>query len=141
MVLVDTPVWSLSLRRKSADLSDYERLLTRTLYELVRRSQVQLLGSTRQEVLSGIREDSQFRRIRDHLGDFDNVALDARDYEEAARISNLCRHSGIVGSPVDMLMCSAALRYDWEIFTTDRDFLLYTRVASVRLLALPAVHG
>jgi predicted nucleic acid-binding protein len=139
MVLVDTPVWSLSLRRRAVDLSDYERLLTRTLYELVQRSQVQLLGSARQEVLSGIREDSQFRRIRDHLGDFDNVALDARDYEEAARMSNLCRHSGIAGSPVDMLMCSVSLRYDWEIFTTDRDFLSYARVIHIRLLALPAV--
>ena len=139
MVLVDTPVWSLSLRRKSVDLSDYERLLTHTLYELVRRLQVQLLGSTRQEVLSGIREDSQFRRIRDHLGDFDNVELDARDYEQAARISNTCRYSGIVGSPVDMLMCSVSLRYDWEIFTTDRDFLHYRRVVPVRLLAPPAV--
>ena len=139
MVLVDTPVWSLSLRRKALDLSAYERLLTHTLYELIRRLQVQLLGSTRQEVLSGIREDSQFRRIRDHLGDFDNVELDARDYEEAARISNMCRYSGIVGSPVDMLMCSVSLRYDWEIFTTDRDFLHYRRVVPVRLLAPPGV--
>lgn len=139
MVLVDTPVWSLSLRRKTLDLSGYERLLTHTLYELVRRLQVQLLGSIRQEVLSGIREDSQFRRIRDHLGDFDNVELDARDYEEAARISNLFRYSGIVGSPVDMLMCSVSLRYDWEIFTTDRDFLHYRRVVPVRLLAPPGV--
>ena len=139
MVLVDTPVWSLSLRRKTLDLSGYERLLTHTLYELVRRLQVQLLGSTRQEVLSGIREDAQFRRIRDHLGDFDNVELDARDYEEAARISNMCRYSGIVGSPVDMLMCSVSLRYDWEIFTTDRDFLHYRRVVPVRLLAPPGV--
>ena len=139
MVLVDTPVWSLSLRRKAPDLSGYERLLTHTLYELVQRLQVQLLGSTRQEVLSGIREDSQFRRIRDHLGDFDNVELDARDYEEAARISNMCRYAGIVGSPVDMLMCSVSLRYDWEIFTTDRDFLHYRRVVPVRLLAPPGV--
>ena len=42
MVLVDTPVWSLSLRREAVDLSDQERRLTQTLYELVRRGQVQL---------------------------------------------------------------------------------------------------
>src|SRR4249920_2278492 len=127
MVLVDTPVWSLSLRRRAVDLSEGERRLTQTLYRLVKEGQVLLLGPTRQEVLSGIRENSQFRRIRDHLGDFPNVALDERDYEEAARISNLCRNSGIAGSPVDMLMCSVALRHDWDIFTTDRDFVQYGR--------------
>ena len=139
MVLVDTPVWSLALRRKAVSLSDYERLLTRTLYELVQHSQVQLLGSIRQEVLSGVREDSQFRRIREHLGDFDNVDLDAHDYEEAARISKMCRRVGIAGSAVDLLMCSVALRHDWEIFTTDHDFLQYGRVVRVRLLNIPAL--
>lgn len=139
MVLVDTPVWSLALRRKALALSDNERLLTRTLYELVQRSQVRLLGSIRQEVLSGVREDSQFRRIREHLGDFDNVDLDAHDYEEAARISNLCRRAGIASSAVDLLLCSVALRYGWEIFTTDHDFLQYGRVVRIRLLNIPTL--
>jgi predicted nucleic acid-binding protein len=139
MVLIDTPIWSLSLRRKPVDLSDYERLLTQTLYDLIKRGQTQLLGSTRQEVLSGIRDDSQFRRIRDHLGDFPNVELDSRDYEEAARTNNLCRRAGIIGSSVDMLMCSVALRRDWEIFTTDRDFVHYARVVRIRLLKAPSL--
>ena len=134
MVLVDTPVWSLSLRRRAVDLSEPERRLTQTLYRLVREGQVQLLGPTRQEVLSGIRDESQFRRIRDHLGDFPNAALDEHDYEEAASISNLCRRAGVSGSPVDMLMCSVSVRHDWEIFTTDRDFVQYRRVVHIRLM-------
>ena len=39
-----------------------------------------------------------FQRIQDHLGDFPNVGLDKHDYEEAARISNLCRRAGVAGS-------------------------------------------
>ena len=135
MVLVDTSIWSLSLRRRAIDLSREERGLTQTLYRLVKEGQVRLLGSTRQEVLSGIREDAQFRRVRDHLGDFPNIALDEHDYEEAARISNSCRRAGIAGSPTDMLMCSVSLRNDWEIFTTDLDFLQYKRVLQIRLLS------
>lgn len=134
MVLVDTSIWSLALRRRAIDLSKQEQGLTQTLSRLVTEGQVQLLGSTRQEVLSGIREESQFRRIRDHLGDFPNVKLDERDYEGAARISNTCRRSGISGSPVDMLMCSVSLRHNWEIFTTDLDFLRYRRVVHIHLL-------
>ena len=134
MVLVDTPIWSLALRRRAVDLSTDDRRVTRVLYQLIQRGQVQLLGSTRQEVLSAIREDSVFQRIRDHLGDFPNVGLDERDYEEAARISNRCRRAGVAGSSIDMLMCSVSLRHGWEIFTTDHDFVHYQRIVRIRLL-------
>jgi hypothetical protein len=133
MVLVDTPIWSLSLRRRAVDLSRSERRVTRSLYDLVRQRRVRLLGPTRQELLSGIREESQFLRIRDHLRGFPNVELDASDYEEAARATNQCRGSGIAGSPIDLLMCAVALRYGWQIFTTDRDFVQYRTVLNIQL--------
>jgi hypothetical protein len=58
MVLVDTPVWSLALRRKPDDLNPRQRQLTETLAELIREGRVQLLGPVRQELLSGIREEA-----------------------------------------------------------------------------------
>lgn len=133
MVLVDTPIWSLSLRRRAIDLSPLERRITQSLYELIRQRNVQLLGATRQEVLSGIREESTFRRIRDHLRGFANVDLDSSDYEEAARISNECRQHGIADSSVDMLLCAVALRHGWEVFTTDRDFIHYARIVPLQM--------
>ena len=133
MALVDTPIWSLALRRRAVDLSPLERRLTQALQELVRQPNVQLLGATRQEVLSGIREESQFRRVRDHLRGFPDVELDSTDYEEAARISNLCRRRGIADSTVDMLVCAVALRHSWEVFTTDRDFIHYSRVVPLQM--------
>ena len=133
MVLVDTPVWSLSLRRRAIDLSPAERRITQSLYDLVRQHRVRLLGSTRQEVLSGIREESQFLRIRDHLRGFRNVELEASDYEEAARASNQCSRRGIAGSHADLLMCAVALRYAWQIFSTDRDFSRYAAVLPIQL--------
>jgi predicted nucleic acid-binding protein len=134
-VLVDTPVWSLALRRRMVDLSPTDRHLTRTLYELIEQQRVSLLGSTRQEVLSGIREESQFRRIRDYLRDFPNVALESEDYEHAAQLNNDCRRAGIAGSAVDMLICAVSLRRGWQILTTDRDFAHYARVLPLRLLS------
>jgi predicted nucleic acid-binding protein len=120
MVLVDTSIWSLSLRRRAVDLSQDEMALTQTLRRLVKEGQGQRLGSTRQEVLSGIREESQFRRIRDHLGDFPNVALDEHDYEEAASIKHMStgRHRGIAAGHAPVLV---SLRHGWEIFTSDLD--------------------
>jgi predicted nucleic acid-binding protein len=92
-------------------------------------------GHNRQEVLSGIREASQYQRIRDHLRGFPNVELDSVDYEEAARISIQCRRFGIADSSVDMLMCAVAIRHGWEIFSTDREFIHYGRVVPLQLFA------
>jgi predicted nucleic acid-binding protein len=135
MILVDTSVWSLALRRKSSNLSAQEWHLVSALRELIHQHRVRLLGSTRQEVLSGIREHSQVLRIRDHMRDFPNVVLDESDYERAAQASHQCRAASVSSSPVDMLMCAVALRHDWEIFTTDRDFAHYRDVLKIRLLS------
>jgi hypothetical protein len=135
--LVDTPVWSLSLRRRAIELSPQERQITRNLYESISRNQVQILGATRQEVLSGIREESQFQRIRDHLRDFENVKLDSGDSEDASQLHNKCRQSGITGSPVDVLICATSLRRDWEIFTTDRDCGHYARMVPLKIFQVP----
>ena len=133
MVLVDTPVWSLSLRRRAIDLSLGDKLITQNLFNLVRQKRVKLLGTTRQEVLSGMRDESQFLRIRDHLRGFRDVDLDVHDYEGAAQASNRCSRRGIAGSHADFLMCTVALRYGWQIFSTDRDFQRYSGVIPIQL--------
>jgi predicted nucleic acid-binding protein len=133
MVLVDTPVWSLSLRRRAINLSASDRRVTQNLYDLVRQKRVKLLGTTRQEVLSGIREESQFLRIRDHLRGFRDVEVDVDDYEEAAQAYSRCSRRGIAGSHADFLMCALALRYGWQIFSTDHDFEKYSLILPIQL--------
>jgi len=135
-VLVDTPVWSLALRRKVTDLNARERQLTGTLAELVREGRVQMLGAIRQELLSGIREKERFERLRNYLRAFAEPDVGLADYEEAAQMHNLCRTRGIAGSAVDFLICAAAQRRGWEIFTTDRDFERYARVLGLKLYAV-----
>lgn len=135
-VLVDTPVWSLALRRKPADLNPREQRLIETLAELVREGRVQLLGPVRQELLSGIREEAQFRKLRDYLRAFPEQPLEAADYEEAAHMNNRCRARGVAGSAIDFLICAAAHRRGWSIFTTDHDFQNYASVLPLRLLPI-----
>jgi predicted nucleic acid-binding protein len=133
MVLVDTCVWSLALRRKSDHLSPRERQLTEALADLIREGRLQLLGPVRQELLSGIREEAQFRKLRDYLRAFPEHSLEAEDYEEAAHMNNRCRAHGITGSAIDFLICAAAHRRGWSIFTTDPDFQNYASVLRLRL--------
>ena len=135
MIVVDTPVWWLALRRKAADLTASELRLMQMLHQLVNEGRVQLLGSVRQELLSGLREEAQFRRLRNYLRDFPDIALATEDYEEAARASNQCREAGIASSPVDMLICAVALRRGWQIFSIDRDFAPYGRALPIRFFS------
>lgn len=133
MVLVDTPVWSLALRRNQSDLSPRERDLKSALQELVLDGRAQIVGPVRQELLSGIRAEETFRRVRDALRAFDEPQLGVQDYEEAARIINICRARGVAGSAIDFLICAVAHLRHWEVFTTDRDFARYRRVFPLRL--------
>ena len=132
-VLVDTPVWSLALRRRPANLSAGERAVTAALKELIQDGRAQIVGAIRQELLSGIREEAQFVKLRDYLRAFDNPTLVAKDYEDAARMHNRCRSRGITGSTIDFLICAIAQRRQWQIFTTDHDFERYGRVLDVKL--------
>ena len=137
MVLVDTPIWSLALRRSGDRLNPREQKLRGALEQLIGDGMVALPGAIRQELLSGIREPGQYERLRRSLRAFPDISLSVEDYEEAARLSNRCRAEGIAGSAVDFLLCGVALRRPWTIFTSDGDFARYATCAPIRLLTLP----
>jgi len=135
MVVVDTPVWSVALRRKAGDLSAREQAITHALANLVREGRAQIMGVVRQEVLSGIREAKKFERLREYFRAFDDPRLNVADYEEAAHMHNRCRSRGIAGSAIDFLICAVAERRNWQIFTTDADFERYGNVLALKLYA------
>jgi predicted nucleic acid-binding protein len=132
-VLVDTPVWSLAFRRRSHDLSAEEARLKHVLTDLVSDGRIAIIGLIRQEVLSGIREPEQFIKIRDLLRAFIDIPLHTADFERAAQMSNDCRSHGVANTTVDMLICSIAAVRKCVVFTTDRDFELYSKLLPVRL--------
>jgi predicted nucleic acid-binding protein len=132
VVLVDTPVWSLALRRKLFRPQD--DALREQLAQLARRGEAHLLGVVRQELLSGVRDREQFTKLRDYLRKFPDVPLATEDYERAGEMSNRLRSAGIAGSPVDILLCAAAVGRNWRVFSTDTDFTQYARVLPIKLL-------
>jgi predicted nucleic acid-binding protein len=133
LVLIDTNIWSLALRRVRTQLSSAENALAETVAELIREDRVRLIGPIRQEILSGIREPAQFERLRLHLRSFPDETLTSEDFEHAAQCNNRCRSKGISGSPTDFLICAVALKRGWQIFTTDADFDAYAAVLRVGL--------
>ncbi len=118
-VIVDTCIWSLALRKKEVKTSDPH---VRELVELIKEGRVQMLGPIRQELLSDIKFQTQFKKLKNSLSAFKDFTISTNDYVEAAQLYNLCRSRGIQGSNTDFLICAVALRNNMAIFTFDNDF-------------------
>ena len=131
-VIVDTSVWSLSLRRQKQQNNS----IANRLGDLINDGRVILLGAVRQEILSGIKHQKQFEKLRNRLKVFPNLELDVEDYELAAEYFNICRRHGVQGANTDFLICAVANRRNYEIFTTDKDFINFSQYLSIVLTRL-----
>jgi len=135
-ILVDTSVWSLALRRRRTahDPSVVE------LSELIKELRVQMIGPIRQEILSGISSKSQFLKLRETLRAFPDLELTSQDCELAAEFYNIGRKHGIQGSNTDFLICALSKRHEMPVFTTDKDFVLFSNHLPITLHA-PRAKG
>jgi len=68
-VLVDTCIWSLALRGSSPK----ETSLAEQLSQLIDNNQVRIIGSIRQELLSGYSDKNSFERLRQRISYFPNA--------------------------------------------------------------------
>ena len=130
-VIVDTSVWSLALRRQQQNNSIADKLR-----DFIGDGRVILLGAVRQEILSGIKQQAQFDKLKNHLRAFPNLPLGAEDYELAADYFNICRRNGLQGANTDFLICATANRRNYEIFTTDKDFIGFCQYLPIVLTQL-----
>jgi len=128
-IIIDTCIWSLALRKNETPNNPY----VNELKELIQEVRVQLIGSVRQELLSGIKSKKQFNLLRTHLGAFDDLNIEKQDYELAAEYFNTARKKGIQGSNTDFLICAISTRHNMPILTTDKDFSNFQAVFPVKL--------
>jgi len=135
VVLVDTCVWSLGLRRAPRRLNVPQQKLVDELQDLVGAGVATLMGPIRQEIFSGIRDESVFETVRIKLKPYPDVPLDSEDHERAARFFNRCRAKGVTASPTDILICAVAARLSLPVFTTDSDFRRLEKHLPIRLHA------
>ena len=128
-VLVDTCIWSLSLRRKKGADDPYAR----ELKQLIEEYKVQMVGPIRQEILSGIGVQEQFEKLQGYLLAFPDLPIATRDYEGAAAFFNRCRGQGIQGSNTDFLLCALGAHHEMPIFTFDDNFKLFAGCLPIEL--------
>jgi predicted nucleic acid-binding protein len=132
-VIVDTCVWSLSLRRRNESLlnASEQQMLTE-LRQAIQNRRAAILGPIRQEILSGIRDVSQFAKTVGLLDPFQDEKIETSDYIEAARLFNLCRDHGVHCGPVDIFICAVAARHSYEILTNDQGLLRCVEVLKAK---------
>jgi hypothetical protein len=119
-LLVDSSVWSLALCRKDVTgMSPNEQKLKAELAQAIQDGRVAMIGLIRQELLSGIKEEAQFDRVKAALEPFLDEMIDTADHEHAARLYNGCRRQGVEAGTVDMLICAVAMRRKWQVLSSD----------------------
>ena len=121
MVLVDTSVWSLALRKKELQKGLQEQAVAR-LRAVIEQGQAVMCGMIRQELLSGVRHEAQLVRLRDLIRPYVDLEPTRHTYEQAAEISNRCRRQGVQGSHVDFLLTALAIEHQTPLLTVDNDF-------------------
>ena len=127
-VLVDTCIWSQALRHKKSNDE-----ISEILKELIRDGRVVIIGPIRQELLSGISDPSQFKKLRDKLSHFKDIMLIPEFFVKAAEFSNICRKKGVQGSTTDFLICAISHLEKIQIFTDDNDFKNYKKSLPIHL--------
>ena len=121
-IIPDTPIWSLVLRREKPN-REVQNLFARIIEE----GRVVLPGIIKQELLSGIRTQSQFDALEDQLTHFPEILATDADHVLAAKFFNKCQKSGIQGSHIDFLILALAINNSASILTSDKDFHHYQK--------------
>ena len=129
MILVDTSVWSLALRRDRPA----QRREVDVLSAAIDRAEACLTGAILQEVLQGFPDTSRTRRLVEYLAPFPLLSLHRGDYVYAAEIRNKCRVKGVTITTIDAQIAAAAIDHSCTLLTTDADFTGIARLFPLRL--------
>ncbi|WP_304224083.1 PIN domain-containing protein [Gracilinema caldarium] len=136
-VLVDTSVWSLALRK--TDKNEFDVKIVNYLAELIRDTNIVIIGPIRQEILTGISQKAKFEELRDKLSIFKDQMLTTDDYVLAAEYFNTCRTKGVQGSHIDFLICAFSVNNNYPIFTLDKDFENYKKYLPIKTMKIESV--
>lgn len=133
MIVVDTSVWSLALRRSKTDAPPHPAVLL--LRELIEQeADLCIPGIVLQELLSGVRHQAQFERLRTALHAFRVEPATEEVHVRAAEIFNACQRAGVVATAIDCLIAATADRLQARVLATDHDYQHIATVVPLEVL-------
>jgi predicted nucleic acid-binding protein len=130
MLLVDTSVWSLALRRDVVGPQPEVRHLEQAL---LGAQAVVTTGLVLQELLQGFSGPKAREQIIDRFSSFPLVQPDRQDHIDAAALRTTCRRAGVQIGTIDALLAQLCIRHTLTLLTTDQDFTHAARHCRLRI--------
>ena len=140
MIVVDTSVWSLALRRRRGPrgLAAPEPHGAALLRRLIQAGEpVAVTGAVVQELLSGLRHEEQVQRLNTVLEPFPTLLATRETHVLAASLSNACRRGGVACSSVDAIIAALTLEQSGLLLTADQDFGRIAEHCDLRVQLVP----
>lgn len=131
MIVLDTSVLSLVFRRAAAATTHPAVRQFRRLVD--DDAGLAVPGIVFQELLSGVKNPEDFKRLEEALSGFPLLLADRVAHRRAAMVRNACRSAGIAAASFDCLIAAQALIADAELFTLDADFVHVARATRLKL--------
>jgi len=116
LVLIDTSVWILALRKSPAPAVKDE------VAHLLAENRVAIAPMIRLELLGGTRSLSEFERLKGRLSALHEIPADEANWELATRLSFDLRQKGKVIPYTDVLIAAAAMEVGCLLLHADRHF-------------------
>ena len=130
-ILVDTSVWSESLRRKKTNIDSEDTFLRRIINN---NDKIVTTGIIIQEILTGIKKEPLFNKIKAILSDFSFIEPKKDDYINAAKLKNILRSKGITAGSIDFLIASICISNNILLATYDKDFTYIAKHSKLKIL-------
>ena len=131
-MIVDTSVW---IDFFNGHPSSQAQRLTQAIED---NEPIGLPGLVLTEILLGLPNDAEAKRIAQLLEAFNNVPEPSRaDHIAAAALYRACRTQGVtIRSTIDCLIARLCLRDDQSLLAKDRDFVRIAEKTSLKLVVL-----
>jgi len=130
MLLVDTSVWSLALRR---DIAATQPEVWHLQQALLGEQTVVTTGLVLQELLQGFSGPKARGQIIDCFSSLPLVQPDRQDHVDAAALRTKCRQGGVQIGTIDALLAQLCIRHQLTLLTTDQDFAHAARHCQLRI--------
>jgi predicted nucleic acid-binding protein len=122
VILVDTSVW--------IDLfNDTSTVQTKQFESIIEQNDdICITGIVYTEIPQGIRDESQYKTVKQIVDELIYVEIDKETHEYAAQIYQSCRKKGItIRKPVDCIIAATCIRASLFLLHNDRYFVNISR--------------
>lgn len=133
LVLVDTSVWILALRKSPSPVVKDE------VEHLLAENRVAIVPVIRLELLGGTKSAGDFQRLKGRLNALHQIPVDEATWEMAAELAFKLRQNGKVIPYIDILIGSAGILSSVLLLHADRHFDLMAEDTDLRVRSLVSV--